>query len=327
MNLALLAAAATGVQVGAATVASRFLVGEIAPLTLALLRYAIGAACLVPVTLWLARRHAGPGRPSTGHSPVRGSAVRDWAVMALLGIGQFGLLIAALNYGLKTVDAARAAMIFSLFPLMTLLLSAALGRERLTVRLLGGVVLAIAGVVVALAPKMAAGHAGSSAILHAAHYGIRPWGGPAGSWLGEIAVLVSAAIGAVCSVLYRPYLQRYPVLQVSSFSMVASVLFLAVAALSESWPMRVAAISPSAWGVVLFIGVSSAVGYWWWLYALRHESATRVTVFLALNPLTAAALGHWLLHEPLDRWIGIAVGLIAAGLWLATRPPPATGAE
>lgn len=50
-----------------------------------------------------------------------------------------------------------------------------------------------------------------------------------------------------------------------------------------------------------------------------HESATRVTVFLALNPLTAAALGHWLLHEPQDRWIGIAVVLIAGGLWLATR--------
>ena len=182
-----------------------------------------------------------------------------------------------------------------------------MGRERLTARLLGGVVLAIAGVVVALAPKMAAGHAGS--------------------WVGEMAVLASAAIGAICSVLYRPYLQRYPVLQVSSFAMVASVLFLAVAALSESWPLRLAVIGPTSWGVVVFIGVFSAVGYWWWLYALRHESATRVTVFLALNPLTAAALGHCLLHEPLDRWIGIAVGLIAAGLWLATRTPPAAGPE
>lgn len=42
MNLALLAAAATGVQVGATIVASRYLVAEVPPLTLALLRYAIG---------------------------------------------------------------------------------------------------------------------------------------------------------------------------------------------------------------------------------------------------------------------------------------------
>lgn len=46
MNLALLAAAATGVQVGAAIVASRMVVADVPPLTLAMLRYAIGFLCL-----------------------------------------------------------------------------------------------------------------------------------------------------------------------------------------------------------------------------------------------------------------------------------------
>jgi drug/metabolite transporter (DMT)-like permease len=302
MNLALFAAAATGLQVGAATVATRFIVVEVAPLTLALLRYAIGAACLVPLAIALARRSARRSLPADVQARDRGAVARDWCVMALLGIGQFGLLIAALNYGLQTVDAARAAMIFSLFPLMTLLLSSALGQERLHLRLVVGVVLAAAGVMVALAPKMGAAHAGS--------------------WIGELAVLASAAIGATCSVLYRPYLQCYPVVQVSAYAMLASVVFLAVAALSESWPQMVGVIRPAAWAVVVFIGLSSAVGYWLWLYALRHESATRVTVFLALNPLTAAALGHVLLDEPLDGAIALAVVLITAGLWFATRAYP-----
>ena len=48
MNRALWAAAAAGVQVGAAIVASRFAVAEVPPLTLALLRYTIGFACLAP---------------------------------------------------------------------------------------------------------------------------------------------------------------------------------------------------------------------------------------------------------------------------------------
>jgi drug/metabolite transporter (DMT)-like permease len=48
VNLALLAAAATGVQVGAAIVASRMVVAEVPPLTLAMLRYAIGLLCLLP---------------------------------------------------------------------------------------------------------------------------------------------------------------------------------------------------------------------------------------------------------------------------------------
>ena len=60
MNLALLAAAATGVQVGAATVASRYVLAEVAPLTLAMLRYAIGFMCLLPFVLWPLWRQ-GPG--------------------------------------------------------------------------------------------------------------------------------------------------------------------------------------------------------------------------------------------------------------------------
>ena len=219
--------------------------------------------------------------------------------MAALGIGQFGVLIALLNIGLQHVGAAQAALIFSLFPLLTLLLSAALGRERVSVSLLLGVLVSVAGVALALAPKLGAAQAGH--------------------WWGELAVLGAAGTGAVCSVLYRPYLQRYPTLQVSGFAMLASVLFLAVAAGPEAWPARLAMLTTRAWAVVIFVGISSAVGYLLWLYALKRESPTRVTVFLALNPVTAAALGQLVLGEALDQWIVGAIALIALGLWLATR--------
>lgn len=277
-------------QVGAAIVASRFVIDAVPPLTLAMLRYAIGFLCLAPFALAALRgvRERPPAR--------------DLAAMAALGIGQFGILIALLNHGLQHVAAAPAALIFSLFPLLTLLLGAALGRERVSPRLAAGVLLSIAGVGLALAPKLAA---------------------PAsGSWWGELAVLASAAVGASCSVLYRPYLQRYPTVPVSAFAMLASVAFLALAALGESWPAQVAALGGRAWAVVAFIGLSSGVGYFWWLYALKHESPTRVTVFLALNPVTAALLGWALLHEPLPPTLLAAVALIFAGLWLATRTAP-----
>lgn len=295
---ALLAAAATGVQVGAAIVATRFVVHDVAPLTLALLRYAIGLMCLLPFAVqpFLNQRRA-------RHGP-EGSASwrRDVGVMGLLGVGQFGVLIALMNFGLQHVGAAQAALIFSLFPLFTLLLSATLGQERITPSLLGGVMLSIFGVGLSLAPKLGA--------PHTSH------------WWGELAVLASAATGALCSVLYRPYLRRYPTVPVSTFAMAASVVFLALFALPEQWPTRILALSLSTWSVVGFIGLSSGVGYFWWLYALKHESPTRVTVFLALNPVTAMLLSAALLAEPLTGWSVAAVLCIGAGLWLATRPLP-----
>jgi drug/metabolite transporter (DMT)-like permease len=278
------------VLVGAGIVASRFVVAEVPPLTLAMLRYTIGFACLLPFAL-----------PSL-RDALRVLRTRDLLALTALGIGQFAVLIALLNWGLQHVGAAQAALIFSLFPLLTLLLGAALGREQVGGRLLLGVLLSIAGVGLSLWPKLQAAHGGG--------------------WWGELAVLASAAVGALCSVLYRPYLQRYPTVPVSAFAMLASVLFLALAALGEHWPVRVAMISGTAWAVVAFIGVSSAVGYFWWLYALKNESPTRVTVFLALNPVTAALLGALLLAEPLGAHLLLALALIAAGLWLATRPVP-----
>ncbi len=296
LNLALLAAAATGVQVGAAIVASRFVVAEVPPLTLALLRYAIGFTCLLPFFL---KSFMAPALDGQARAALKNIAITDWLVMAGLGTGQFAVLIALLNYGLQHIGAGQAALIFSLFPLLTLLLSGALGRERISAALLAGVLLSITGVALSLWPKLQAPHPGH--------------------WWGEAAVLASAGVGALCSVLYRPYLQRYPTLAVSSFAMLVSVLFLGLLALTENWPARVMALSLQSWTVVALIGISSGVGYFWWLYALKHESPTRVTVFLALNPLTAALLGVLFLGEALSPWSAGAIFLIASGLWLATR--------
>jgi drug/metabolite transporter (DMT)-like permease len=44
-----------------------------------------------------------------------------------------------------------------------------------------------------------------------------------------------------------------------------------------------------------------------------------VTVFLALNPVTAALLGWGLLDEALAPSTLVAMVMIATGLWLATR--------
>src|SRR5207302_5388271 len=89
------AAAVTGVQVGSAMVATRFVADQTGPASLALLRYVIGVCCLMPPML-LARHR------------VR-FAARDLAPR----ITQFGILIALLNYGLRSIPSARAALIFA----------------------------------------------------------------------------------------------------------------------------------------------------------------------------------------------------------------------
>ena len=285
-SLAVLAAAITGIQVGAAITATRYVAADISPASLAFLRYAIGVACLIPAV-----------------AMVRGFrfARADIVPIAALGIGQFGILIALLNYGLKTVPAARGALIFATFPLLTLIVAALLGHERVSVRKLAGILATLLGVFLALSDKILNG-----ASVHGR-----------GELGGELAILASAATGAICSVLYRPYLARYPTLPVSAFAMMAAAAALLVPAALDDLFVAPAQFSAHAWGAIVFIGLSSGGGYVLWLWALKNIAATRVTVFLALSPITAAALGVALLGERVTAGMMAGFVCVAAGLWVA----------
>jgi drug/metabolite transporter (DMT)-like permease len=286
--LALLAAALTGIQVGAAIVATRFVAQDIGAASLAFLRYLIGVACLIPALLFTQR--------------VR-FARADILPIAALGIGQFGILIALLNYGLQTVPAGRGALIFASFPLLTLVVAALLGHERITTRKLAGILATMLGVFLALSEKVL----NPNSFL-----------GPAAGIGGELAILASAATGAICSVLYRPYLARYPTLPVSAFAMAAAALALLLPAALGDLTVAPARLSGGAWAAIVFIGLSSGGGYVLWLWALKTIAATRVTVFLALSPVTAAVLGVALLGEPVTAGMIAGVACVGVGLWVAS---------
>lgn len=69
---------------------------------------------------------------------------------------------------------------------------------------------------------------------------------------------------------------------------------------------------------IAFIGVSSGVGYFLWLWALRHAAASKVSLFLSLSPLTAMLLGVLWLGEPFASTLALAV----AGLRVAQDHVP-----
>jgi drug/metabolite transporter (DMT)-like permease len=225
----------------------------------------------------------------------------DLAAVSALGIVQFGVLIWLLNWGLSRVPAADGAVLFATFPLLAQLFAAAGGVEPISRDRLLGALAAFAGVAIAMG-----GHFGG------------------GSFPGTIAVLASAACGALCSVLYRPYLGRAAPLAVGAIAMLASVVALAPPALVWGRPVTLAFWG---WVAVAGLGVASGVFYWLWLFALKHAGPARATVFLALSPPSAGLVGAvWLGEWPgIELWSGMIA--VAIGLRLATRAPLPRAAE
>ncbi len=288
---ALGAAALVGIQVGACIAGSRWLMSELGPLSLTFLRYAIALATLLPLLAWVGGTRASLARLTAG------DAIR----VSLLGIVQFGVLIALLNFGLKHVDAGLGALLFATFPLMTLAIATAAGYERFDGLLAAGVLLSVAGVGLAL--------------------GVRPPAmSRAGFALGAACVLGAAFCGAMCSVLYRPLLHRHATLPLGTLAMAAAVAALAPAAAAEGLLTRAHALSAAQWAAVVAIGLSSGISYWVWLWTLKHTAPTKATTFLALSPVTAALMGMFGLGEPISAGLVGGVVCILLGLVLtATR--------
>ncbi len=279
---ALAGAALVGIQVGACIAGSRWLLQELGPLSLTFLRYTIALASLLPFLRGARAAWSRLGR-------------RDAVAVALLGVVQFGLLIALLNVGLRHVDAGLGALLFATFPLLTMLIATLAGYERFDAALAAGVALSILGVGLALGVRGADVQRADLA-------------------LGAACVLAAALCGAVCSVYYRPLLQRHAMLPMGALAMAAAVAVLAPAAWAEGLVSRAAALMPVHWAVLLAIGLSSGVGYWLWLWALKHTAPTQATAFLALSPVTAALIGTFALGEPLGAGFVLGLLCIVAGL-------------
>jgi drug/metabolite transporter (DMT)-like permease len=82
--------------------------------------------------------------------------------------------------------------------------------------------------------------------------------------------------------------------------------------------------SAQAWAAVGFVVLGPTIGsYWLNLFALRTVPASVVALFIYLQPAIAAVLALPLLGErPTMRLLGAGV-VTFAGVWIATRPPPA----
>jgi drug/metabolite transporter (DMT)-like permease len=277
---AVLSSALGGTSIGA----TRYLVGAIDPLAIGSFRFGIGFLGLLPIAL--AQRAAWPRR-------------RDWPAIAGLGLLFFGLFPILFNASLIFTTAARGALALSTLPLLTLIVGAALGVERLTARKTTGVLVAMLGVALALL----------SGLEQA----------PTGAWRGDLIMVGAALCMALYSVWSRPLVRRCGPLPFTTLAMaVGGTALIVLSALNGSFA-PVAAFGTAQWVAVLYLGlVGAALTFFLWAFALGRTTPTRVAISVTVNPVTAALVGAALLDEPLGWNLALGVVTVFIGIWIAT---------
>jgi drug/metabolite transporter (DMT)-like permease len=274
---------------GTAAAVTRYLVADADPLTLAILRWGIGFACVLPVALVLR---------------VQWPRARDWPAVALLGICFFGLFFIFYNIAVAYTTAARASLALSTLPLQTMVVGALLRAEALTARKTTGVAIAILGVLAALATGLSAA--------------------PPGAWRGELIMTAAVVCMAFYNVLSRPLMQRSSALGFLAVGMGFGAAVLVLAGLAGNRISTLASFAAPQWIAGVYLGVAGgALAFILWVLALQRASPTRVANTMTVNPIAAALLATGLVGEPITP--NLVAGLVAVffGIWVATTQPRA----
>ncbi len=269
---------------GTAAAVTRYLVSDADAVTLAILRWSIGFACLLPVALLLR---------------VRWPQRSDRLAVATLGIAFFGLFFVLYNIAMSYTTAARAALALSTLPLQTMVVGALLRIEPLTWRKTIGVCIAILGTTVALAAGLA--------------------DAPPGAWRGELIMAAAALCMAFYTVWSRPFAQRSSALGFLTFGMGAGAAALILVGVATGRVAVLANFDGAQWIAAIYLGVAGgALAFILWIMALERTTPTRVTNTMTVNPIAAALLATVLVGEPIT--LNLVAGLVAvfAGIWIAT---------
>lgn len=223
---------------------------------------------------------------------------REWALLALGGVGWFGVYNLALNAGERYVDAGTAAMIIQVGPVIVALLAVPLFGERLHAWLLAGMVVGFAGVAVIAR--------GSSTDADA-------------SLLGVALVVLAAAMYAVGVLTQKVLLRRLPSVQVVFVSFLTGALV--CLPFSGDLPGIVADGGAELWWIVYLGVLPTAVAFTTWAYALTHTDAGALSLTTFLVP-GIATLVAWLTIDEVPPSLTFLGGALAIVGVLMTRRRP-----
>ena len=275
---------------GASFIATKIALRDIQPATLIWLRFAVGLAV---IGAFIAIR-----KESIRIS--RGS-LASFAVLGFFGIALHQWLQAT---GLITAQASTTAWIVSTIPVFIAILGWLALRETLGVIRTGGIVLAMAGVLLVVA------HGDLRGLLMGQSFG-----------RGDLLILLSAPNWAVFTILSRKVLQRHPAMVTMFYVMLTGWVYTSVLFFAENGIADLAHITLSTVMSLGFLGIlCTGIAYAYWYDALKVVPAARIGSLLYVEPLVAVVVAALLLHEPILLAVLLGGVMILAGVWMVNRP-------
>jgi drug/metabolite transporter (DMT)-like permease len=274
---------------GGNAVAVRFSNRGLDPLWGAGVRFALAAAIFLGLVLAL-RLSVPRGRALAG--------------AVLWGLIQFAATFALMYYAFVELHAGFGQILLALVPLLTVLLAAAHGEERVHVRPLVGALMALVGVAIMTSASLEE----SLPIL------------------SVLAGLGGAFCFAESAVLVRILPPVHPVtMNAVGMTAGAAALLLGASVIGESFVLP---DDTSTWAALVYLVTLGSVGvFLLYLFVLGRWTASRVAYSFLLSPIVSILLSVWLDDEPVGPGLVLGGLLVLGGVYVGALRAPSDAAE
>ncbi len=233
---------------------------------------------------------------------------RRQKAMLALAVGVNGLMNLLLFFAFGAMAVGLVMVFFYSYPVLVALLSAALGRERLTPTRLLAIGVACVGLALVL-------------------------GGQLGPGAHATAAGVALAVGAaICHALYlvavRGGFDAVPSVQATSLVLLGGVVISGTAAFLVEGTGSVGEwlASPVAWAAILCAGTLGALPKVWVIGGVRRIGSTRAAVALLMEPVVAVVVAALVLGQGLT-FIELVGGAAILGAVVLVQIPAPSPAE
>jgi drug/metabolite transporter (DMT)-like permease len=267
------------------------------PLVLSACRHFTTGLILYPLLRW-----------KTGLRPT----AAQWRTAAITGVllllfGNGGVCLAE-----RTVPTGVAALLVAMVSFWMVLLDwLRPGGSKPLPRVVAGLVLGFAGLIVLVGPR----HLGGSERVS-----------PVGA-----AILTIGSFAWACGSVYSKHndLPSLPMLGVAMQSLAGGAALWTAALLSgEARQFHPAAISLQSWTALAYLMVfGSVIGFTAYVYILKKSTATRVATYAFVNPVVALLLGWLWAGEQITLRTGLAAAVILTAVLLVITAPHKTPVE
>ena len=274
---------------GSAFASSKLAVQAIPHEVAAFVRFGLAALILFPLHLVLSRREP---RLST----------RDVGTAAGLGVvGVFGYNL-FFFLALSLAPSADGAVIVPVIaPVITVAVTAVLGRRRLSTRTVGGLVVAVGGA------------------------GVFFVGIPAGGsnrLAGDLLFLAAAGCWAAYTILGAPVLRRLPPLTVTTYATTAGALILGGLAMPRVGAVDWSTLDGEFWlNQAYLVILPTALAYVMYYRSVRSVGPAMASSAMFLVPVFGLACSWIMVGESITAVQAGGSVLMMIGAWLATRTP------